>query len=669
MVSTVGIALKSSGIGEVKSALKGVKQALIELEKDSTAAVRNASKTRIAILKEEYKEREHLAKRAAATENNLGRGFGRPSSTRPATVGGGAFGGIGSVTNFGMQELGLGGITKLAGAAGVAGAAVGALFMALKAGIDIATSALKAFGSFMLNDIIKPELDLNTKYKQLAAKSAEEGGRGLTSGEAKSAADAMFIRYNLSKEDAVKAMAAYGAHGGEGAWSDAPKVLKLAAQEAIVRGGSAETYATVIAGMRVKGESVDDTISKYMALRRQGDIIDVPVEELKERGKQLKAASLFMGGTTAEKFSAANVLAQKASVWTADPASAITGLNRFTADVMINKKGVAHRKYKNFIGTDANGQEVIKDPMGLLAQVLADTHGKPGKLPGLGFGDIRSQRFIESFTPEFDQFKNKARGEGLTDSKKIDQRAAELMAESFRNLMKETDTLSGIETEANERMKDSSESLENGFNQIKQVLTDEFMPSVRSVIKDLRPLLDDLTVYLKDNSDVIGASLDALAKSFIVATELMARGIQGMMVFLNLLSMVPGMPKLSDLNLGGAFTEDILGFKSDPNKSLVDNIYQGLNQQANDKIYRRHQDDINAGIEFGPLSKEEQDYYDKKNQEQGVSSGKTNINFEDINNKSKETASALEGLKKVALDLSSTLGGLNRTNSFVAPIK
>lgn len=674
MASNVSIALKSTGVSEVLNALKGVKQTLIELEKDSLNSVRNSSKARLDILKSEYRERENLARRMAEVESKLGRGFGGGGSTRPSLVGGGGFGAIGRIGQFGANEFGLGGLFRLGSAAGVAGAAVGAMFMALKAGIDLATSALKAFGSFVLNDIIKPELGLEARYNQLSAKSAELGGRGLSPADARRAAEDAFVRFNLSKEEGVKAMEVYGAHGGEGSWKDAPKVLRLAAQEALIRGGEASTYAQVIAGLRVKGESVDETIAKYLAVRRQGDIIDVPVEELQNRGKQIKAASLFMGGSTSEKFAATNVLVQKASSWTADPASAITGLNRFTSDIMVSSKGVAHRKYRKFLGRDENGQEVITDVAGLLGQVLADTKGTPGKLPGLGFKDVRSQRFIESFTPEFNNFKKQAQGEGLTDPKKINQRAAELFADSLRQLMKETDTLASIEKEAGDRMRDSGASIENSFNQVKEVLSGQFMPVVKKAIEDLGPMFEELADYLEDNSEGIGEALETLRKVFTIAAKGMEYELIGMIQVLTfvvnkLKYVVPGLAPIAD-----AFENANNG------KGILDTIYNGVTGRdengnpTSSRIPRRlRKKGIVTVGEFtygAPPIDINEPIPNNIGEEPASKSDKTigenqKLDMSKLNEEAKQTATLMDALKKQIQDLTNNLSRLNRTESFV----
>jgi hypothetical protein len=503
MSSSVSIALKSSGISEVQKALKGVKTSLIELEKDSLAAVKAASKSRIDVLEAEHHKRIDLAKRTAEVEDKLNRGFGKSPSTRPALGGSGGFGSLSATGNFASSQFGFGGLSSLHKKDGMSGLTLGFGVLALKGALDMATTALKTFGSFLLNDVIKPELDLNTKYHQLSAKSAELGGRGLTAEQAQKAAEDNFVKWNLSKEDGVKAMEAYGSHGGEGAWSDAPKILELAAKEALIRGGSAETYAKVIAGFRVKGESSDDTIAKYLATRRQGDIMDVPVEELQNRGKQIKAASLFMGGTSMQKFATANVLVQKSSEWNADPASAITGLNNFTSAVMISAKKVAYNRYKKFIERDANGNEVIGNAGHLVGQVIHDMNGSPGKLPELGFQDKREQRFVMSSTTEYDSYKSQARGEGLTDKNKINDRALELWNEAFDKSTKETDSLADINAEAAERMKDSGQQMQQAINQIKQSLATHVMPMVSKFIDDFCKNIDSITIAARDVATVL----------------------------------------------------------------------------------------------------------------------------------------------------------------------
>jgi len=670
MASTVSIGLKTTGLSEVQNALKGVRKSLLELEKDSLSAVKEGSKARLAVLKSEYDQREAMAKRAAQVEANIRRSQGGGIGARPGRIGGGSgFGGgggfsFGKIGEFAAGEMGVGQIARMGAAAGAAGAAVAAAFMILKGAIDIATTGLKMFGNFLLNDIIKPEMSLETKYHQLSAKSAEVGGRGLSAKDAKQAADLAFVKYNLPKEDAVAAMGAYGAAGGEGSWQDAPKILKLAAQEALVRGGKAETYAKVIAGLRVKGESVDETIAKYMAVRRQGDIIDVPVEELQNRGKQIKAAALFMGGSTAEKFAAANVLTQKASVWTADPASAITGLNRFTADVMINSKGVAHRKYEKFLGRDENGREVIQDVAGLLGQVIADTHGTPGKLPGLGFKDVRSQRFISSFTPEFDIFRKQAQGEGLTDKKKIDQRAAELFAESLRKMMKETDTLADIEKEAADRMKDSQQTIKNAFNQVQEVLSDQFMPVVRGIVQDLSPMFDELADYLEANTDEIGEALESLAKIFVIGAKAMEYELIGMVEVLKFVVnkfkyIIPGLAPL-DQELQGA-----------TGKGMLDSVYNYVTDKNDDGTSSsgviprrfRKKGEVKVGeITFGPLKEDPNEPIKNKI---GIESAAPKANLDPLNKQAEDTAAALGKLNKSIQDTANSLDKLNRSDSML----
>lgn len=486
MASNVNIALKPTGVADALNALKGVKQSLIDLEKSSLDATKDASKARLSILKAEYSERESLAKRAMAVEARLGRGFGQSptGATRPASMGAGAFGAYGSVSRFGAQQFGFGGVSTLFSKGGMEAAALGVGFMALGGALAMATTALKAFGNFVLHDVVQPGLHLETRSTQLANRTHET-----TPAAIQRAARLNSIRYNMSYEQSLGVIEEYGARGGQHSWRDAPQVSEFVAKYSKATGYDPTKIASLLGGIRKPGESSDDVVNKFLAIEPAMGI-NIDPEHMAGLGRRAKTVGSLFAGSSIKQMSEANALLQVASTGTGSPEQAATGMSQFFRKIISDPK--VHGHFKKFL-TMENGQEVIKDPFELLRFIASKEHGKMTNLSGLGIKDTRAaMQFLRPLEGGLSGFREQAGKEGLS-GKDAEKRALDLWIESLKEGMKNVKEMSDIDKDAAAVMQTTGEQWERAMNQMKDAILTDVMPHVQKFAHVFTDNIDDIT--------------------------------------------------------------------------------------------------------------------------------------------------------------------------------
>ncbi len=492
MTSPVQIALKSTGISEIQSALKGVKQSLIDMERESVATAKEASKERIAILKGELKEKESLLKGAGQTEEKLERGFGKGVRTRGAVVGSGAFGSINNVKSASAELLNR---IDNPGAK-----AFDLVISSLKSGIEMATHALKTFGSFLLNDIIKPEFKREGQYLQMANRSAG----GLDANEAKQAAKKAVIKYNLDEDEGMKAMAIYGAHGGAKSWKDAPKALDFFAMEAKARGSSASVISQSFAGMRMPGESFEQTKKKWLAAKSIGDELNIPIEELGANAGKIKSLTSRMKGDEADKSkNLATWLNMMAPTGSTD--QNLTAIKSFEKGVL----GKGASSFKSAI-SEQDGVKVL-DFNKALEIALSKSHGDVNILKKMGLGDAKAQQMITSQLPEYSKNYAAAKASGMGD-KEAEAEAVKKVIERHEQLAETMASEEDDRKKAEEVMNTVNEKWESTINQMKAAIEKEIMPAASKFATDL----------LAHKSEIISSAL-TLTRAFIALAGVIAK--------------------------------------------------------------------------------------------------------------------------------------------------
>ncbi len=481
MVSTVGIALKATGVGEINSALKSVKESLMDIGKATTAQAnlfKNASKEKISALKAEeaaIKAVSAATREQARLEQELTRASGRG-------VGGGNRGVSDSIRSYGLFGHGFMGAARAsylgAQGGGGFGGAVGGLglnlaFQALSSAVDIATTSLKMFGSFLVNDIIKPGMELETRSIQLANRTHETTPEAI-----QKAAKLNRIKYNMSYEDSLGVIEEYGAKGGEHSWKDAPAVSEFVAQYHKATGFDAKKIAELLGGIRSRGESSEDVISKFLAIEPAMGI-NVDPEHMAALGRRAKTVGAMFAGSNVTQMSEANALLQLASVGTGSPAIAATGMTSFFKKIVSDPK--VHSHFKKFL-TMQDGREVIKDPFELMRFVAEKEKGKMVNLTGLGLKDQRAaMNFIAPLESTLPTFRKQAQVEGLK-GREAEKRALDLWVQSLRDAQGAVKDRAQVEEDAAKAMATSQEKWNQAINQMKDMVSEQIMPATQKFV-------------------------------------------------------------------------------------------------------------------------------------------------------------------------------------------
>jgi len=175
---------------------------------------------------------------------------------------GNAIGGIASSLPGGqilgpMAEMGFG-LSGMAGAMGGTLAVVGALG-AVAGACAIAVEGLHSFGSFLLNDIIKPQMKADTQYQQLANRSQ---GR-IEAEELSQAAAKARVSHNITLEESNAGFEAFLKKGGE--YKDMARALEVASISKQAYGGAVENKMNLLAELHQPNENMETTVRHFFA--------------------------------------------------------------------------------------------------------------------------------------------------------------------------------------------------------------------------------------------------------------------------------------------------------------------------------------------------------------------------------------------------------------------
>jgi len=466
----VSLALKAEGISEVKSALKGVKSAFVEMERDSLAATRAASKERVAILKSESKERLSLLKNESEARRSIlasERSFKRTVNRKETEYGMGAAG------KALMKGEGFDGVLKAAGIAGIAVAV-------FSSAINFASASLKQFASFVVNDVIKPGLELETRSVQVANNS----GGALTAKDVQSKAKAIGLHNNMDPMHVLDAMGRFQDLTGEPALGLG--IMPTVAAISKGRGYDPKALSELAAATYRPGMKEKDLNQLLMTLTGQGEKGSIPIGELARLGGRLTAPAEKLGGDWFTKVTTANALLQTAKrtgFGTVDDAAA--GLEKFTQDAALHGKSLSPKSFATVDGVDT-----ITDPIKYLGDVYRKTRGSAAALHGMGFSEP-AQKFIGAYQGVFSERYAGAKAAGKNDLQARD--AGATAVENFVNTMKTaTSTMAAEEARRDAVTETSGEKLEAAFNRIKDR------------VSDVLPQIEEFADLLLENADSIG---------------------------------------------------------------------------------------------------------------------------------------------------------------------
>jgi len=492
MAGRVEIPIQATGIEAVRAQIRSVKHSFIELDKEALASSDAASKKRIALLRaesriklallrEEEQEKvraERSAAKAAADSARAQREhakvvkeFDRMMGRSGGSLGGGGAGGGASAAL--MRGEGFSGMVKSAGATGLA---LGALATV----VGLASSALRQFSSFLLNDVIKPAMALETRSVQIANNS----GGALTAAQVQDRARAIGLRNNMDPNAVLEATGRFQDLTGEPALGF--DILNTVATISKARGYDTKSLSELAAAAYRPGMKAGDLNQLLLTLTGQGEKGSIPIGELARLGGRLTAPAQKFGGDAFTQITTANALLQTAKrTGFGTVEDAATGLQNFTQEALLKGRMISPKSFAS-----VNGVDTILDPVRYLGDIFRRTRGSAMALHGMGFSEP-AQKFIGAYQGIFSQGFSEAKAAGKSDAEARDMGANAV--EAFVNQMKmQTSTMEGEEKRRNAVLRTSGERWDAAINQLKDKLL-IVMPSVDRFVTDFVAMGPQLT--------------------------------------------------------------------------------------------------------------------------------------------------------------------------------
>lgn len=485
-----------SGISEVKSALKSLKDELIKLEKASAKTTEEAAKKRIKSYQDEVNQLKKLHSEAARKVNSdLGTTFGSGTGRSRRSSGGSSRGSSpeGFLDLTGLDKT-VANFKKFSSTIGFAAAG----FLALKAGVEVASEALTQFGSFVLSDVIKPALDLERKSVQIANSSQGQ----VSAKEIQDTVRAAVLKHNVDTNETLE---------GVGVFQDLTGQAKLGfdmidtiSTIAKGRGFDAKELFSLAGNITAEGDTAKDVQEKLLKLLAQGDSGSIPLKSIAKLGGKLSAVGASFIGNDKSKLAMSAALLQTAKPKVGTEDEAMTGLQAFARESLKAGKKLG----KGNIVKDASGVEQISDPAKLLEKLFLKTSGNKAKLEQLGYTDT-STTFIGAYKDVFMKKFAEEKAAGKKD-KEAKEEAAKAVGDFVRKLANASTSLE-TEIEREEGVhQTAAEKWDKAVLLIKDKLTTELMPSVGTFIDDfalIAPSLAENALLISEAFiDLVGAT-------------------------------------------------------------------------------------------------------------------------------------------------------------------
>lgn len=463
----IEIALRQKGAEAVKNALRGVVDAIEELDQASARSAEASSRARITALRREISERKRLASTddgggAGKRGGGRGRGGTRDAFERATGGGGGSRGSGGAMVSratkgptmgeyAGLASSGVGSIMGTIGKFGAVGGAI-ALF---KGAIDLASSALEQFGGFLISDVIKPAFALETAAAQLENAS---GGQ-IKAAEIQEKTRSAALKHNMDPMALFEAASKMIDLTGDPQSSF--KLLDTIGMLAKGRGADAGELADFAASLKNfdPNASADQISSLLMTQLAQGDMGSVPLKEAARLGGRLTAPAAMLAGNTDVKMASMGALLQSGRKGFGSTDELATGIGNLINEVS-SQKMVGSKKYLN-----ADGQ--IGDVASLISGILKDTGGDAKKIGALGLSDPAS-KLVKAYLPKFNEG-----GKGATGATAVE--------DQIRSFMKANTTLASERDNERKVLQTSGEKWNSTIEQLKNKLLD-VMPEVQKFV-------------------------------------------------------------------------------------------------------------------------------------------------------------------------------------------
>lgn len=319
------------------------------------------------------KDAERSAKRKADAEIREGRRAAREHQQHQQRLNrsiGSAFGG-----SAGGEFMG-----GLRGGAGF-GAAMGGV-MVLKGAIDMAADALKQFGSWVLHEVIRPELALQTRAQQMSNKTGGEK----SGAEIQGANRAMALQFGMDPTETMAVLS--NAIDKFGDITKAMQVTKMSLGLSKAYGVPADVASSFLGLERSKLSGLDDRTFEGLVNAYAGKILGkqsgISFGALANLQGEATSSAELLGGDKAQAHLASVGLLAYGSKFAASPAEAAVGMRTLFEDL---------RKHDRAKSVDA-ATDQIKSPDTVLASFVTRMGGSSQRLKAMEFSDPAT-RFLE----------------------------------------------------------------------------------------------------------------------------------------------------------------------------------------------------------------------------------------------------------------------------------
>lgn len=454
MATPVSLALKAEGVAQVKEALRGVKQSFVEMERDSLAATRDASKQRVAILKDETKAKIALLKDESKARLEIAeseRSFKRTLNKKESEYGMGAAG------KALVKGESFDGIMRAAGAAGIA--------VAMFSGaIHLASASLKQFSSFVINDVIKPGMELQTRAMQVANNS---NGK-LTDAQVQSKARAVGVRNNMDPMAMIEAAGVFQDLTGEpGVGFD---VMNTIATISKGRGFDPKELSAFAGSLYKPGMKASELSDLLLMQTAQGTSGSVTIGQLAKLGGKVTAPANTLAGDYSTRIAMTGALLQSGRKGFGSVEEAATGLGSFMTDAMLHGKAMSPKSFMK----DASGVEKLADPAKFIADVYRKTSGNASKLHAMQFSEPTT-KLIGAYKETYGEAFNASKAGGKTDAAARED-AAKAVEEFIKTFATANTTMAAEENRRDAVLRTSGERFATGMTAIKDKLLDNVLP-------------------------------------------------------------------------------------------------------------------------------------------------------------------------------------------------
>lgn len=506
MSSTVSIVLKAEGVDGVKAALKGVKQTVIDNEAAATAAVRKGSKERLESWQVEEKAHEAMVRKMKAASAYQGL-FGSGSGGSSALSGTRGFGGSGG----GERESGIvkalfGDMGKVATAASMAGLAVGT-FMA---GIDLAANALKSFASFVLSDVVKPAMDLQTRGQQMS----NAMGGGISGQEFQNRARSVALKNNFEAKDVMGAIDLFG---------DKQKGMDnidMIATMSKSRGVPMQDLAALAAPLSSK-MSTKDLASLLPSLAAQGKAAgahggaSIQMGELAALGEAFIAPAQHLAGDENAQIRQMGGLMQTARKGFKQGARPTAGgVTSFLTEA-VGSKALQAKFASDFSVDKATGATQIADVSKLIGDIMRNSKGgaSASALQAMGLADGATKLLGGAYGETYKNAaaESKAAGGSEADAAKAGGQAVQ---DAISAVVTASGTLAQEEAGRAKVMETSGQKWDSAINEIKEKLL-SVMPQVEAFVDE----------FASHSAEIVTAG-EALAQGLLLLADGVMAGIE-----------------------------------------------------------------------------------------------------------------------------------------------